>query len=593
MPVLRPFQAKLDYDIEAAWATPGVKNVMPVAATGSGKTVILAKKLNDETGSSAAIAHRQELVSQISVALARNGVRHRLIGAKKGSALVRVVSSLQVAELGQSFFDPNARCGVGGVDTIVRMNQAADPWFAQVRLLVQDEGHHVLKENKWGKAASMFPNARGLFPTATPCRADRKGLGRHADGLVDALVMAPTMRDIINMGYLTDYRIIAAQNPELEAMLQHVDVSSATGDFNADQMRKAVKAAHMTGDVVKTYLRYAAGKLGVTFASDVEEATKIAQAFRDAGVPAEVVSAKTPDAMRAAILNRFRNREILQLVNVDLFGEGFDLPAIEVVSFARPTQSFPLYAQQFGRALRLMLSPELLQGYDFLSDEGRRERIARSGKPKAIIIDHVNNVVRHMGPPDAAWRAATFSLDRGEVNAAGKSEAAPYRVCLNVTCMQPYERYLKSCPHCGFYPEPASRSSIELVDGDLTELDEATLARMRGEAAKVLGEFIVPRGMPWEKVGIVKRGHEIRRDNIRSLQNSIAWWAGLQHAQGLDESQSYRKFYLKFGVDVATCLTLDSEKSKDLKARIDAKLIQAGVDPTVDAMAHFSKASNQ
>ena len=592
MPALRPFQVKLDQDIEAAWAS-GARNVMPVAATGSGKTVVLSKKLLDEQGSSAAIAHRQELVSQISVALARNGVRHRLIGAKKGSPLVRVISSLQVADLGQSFFDPNARCGVGGVDTIVRMSPADDPWFAQVRLLVQDEGHHVLKENKWGKAAGMFPNARGLFPTATPCRADRKGLGRHADGLVDALVMAPTMRDIINMGYLTDYRIIAAQNPELEAMLQHVDVSAATGDFNADQMRKAVKAAHMTGDVVKTYLKYAAGKLGVTFASDVEEATKIAQAFRDAGVPAEVVSAKTPDSLRAAILARFRNREILQLVNVDLFGEGFDLPAIEVVSFARPTQSFPLYAQQFGRALRLMLSPELLQGYDLLSDAGRRERIARSGKPKAIIIDHVNNVVRHMGPPDAAWRAATFSLDRGEVGGGGKSEAAPYRVCLNPTCMQPYERYFKSCPHCGFYPEPAARSAPEFVDGDLTELDADTLARMRGEAAKVLGEFIVPRGMPWEKVGIVKRGHEIRRENVRNLQNSIAWWAGLQHAQGLNESQSYRKFYLKFGVDVATCLTLDSEKSKDLKARIDQKLIQYNIDPTADAMAHFSKAQNQ
>ncbi len=168
---LRPFQTLLERDIYAAWNTPGVVNVMPVAATGSGKTVVLSKLLYDEPGASAAIAHRQELVSQISIALARNGVRHRIAGAKKGSNLVRVISALQVAELGYSFLDPNAKTGVGGVDTIIRMDPN-DSWMKQVRLQVQDEAHHVLKENKWGKVAAMFPNARGLFPTATPARAD-------------------------------------------------------------------------------------------------------------------------------------------------------------------------------------------------------------------------------------------------------------------------------------------------------------------------------------------------------------------------------------------------------------------------------------
>ena len=94
----------------------------------------------------------------------------------------------------------------------------------------------------------------------------------------------------------------------------------------------------VVGDVVEHYKRLAMGKLGVTFASDVETATDIASRFRAEGVPAEVVSGKTPDHLRASILRRFKNREILQLVNVDLFGEGFDLPAIEVVSMARPTR---------------------------------------------------------------------------------------------------------------------------------------------------------------------------------------------------------------------------------------------------------------
>jgi len=585
MPVaLRPFQAELERRVYEAW-NGGAANVMPVAATGSGKTVVLSKVLYDEPGASIAIAHRQELVSQISIALARNGVRHRIVGAKKGAPLIRVISALQVAELGYSFFDPNAKTGVGGVDTIIRMD-AGDPWFKQVRLMVQDEAHHVLKANKWGAAAALFPNARGMLPTATPLRADGKGLGRHADGLVDAMVLAPSMRDIIDMGYLTDYRIFA---PPSDLDLTQVATSAATGDFNADQLRKAVHKSHITGDVVAHYLKLAPGKLGVTFAVDVEAATEIAAAFRAAGVPAEVVSAKTPDALRAQILRRFKAREVMQLVNVDLFGEGFDLPAIEVVSFARPTESFALFSQQFGRALRLMLTREELTGYDLLTDEGRKAVIAASGKPVAFIIDHVGNVLRH-GLPDARRE---WSLDRRERRSGGKSDAIPMRVCVNPECIQPYERVFKCCPYCGHYPPPPSRSAPEFVDGDLTELDPDTLAALRGNIAKIDGDAVVPWGASAEVQGAVRRRHWERREGQKALRNVIAWWAGLESAQGRGESESYRRFYHRFGIDVANAQTLGTREAAELAARVSAELGKYGIDGTVDAAAYFANQGAQ
>lgn len=571
MPVkLRPFQIDLERGIYAAW-TAGAVNVMPVAATGSGKTVVLSKILYDEPGASIAIAHRQELVSQISVALARNGVRHRVVGARKGSSLVRVITALQVAELGYSFLDPTAKTGVGGVDTIIRMN---DPWFPQVRLAVQDEGHHVLKENKWGRAALLFPNARGLFPTATPLRADGRGLGRHADGLTDAMVLAPSMRDIINMGYLTDYRIFA---PPSDLNLSDVSISQATGDFNADQVRKAVHRSSIMGDVVSHYLRLAKGKLGVTFAVDVEAATETAAAFRAQGIPAEVVSAKTPDDLRAAILRRFKNREILQLVNVDLFGEGFDLPAIEVVSFARPTQSFALYSQQFGRALRLMIPEQWAGQWDSYTDEERKRAIAASEKPIALIIDHVNNVVRH-GLPDAQ---RVWSLDRRE-RRASKSDAIPLRTC--VECLQVYERTHKVCPYCEHYQPPAARSGPDLVDGDLTELDAETLAALRGEIARKDGDFYPPAGLDFAAQVHARGAFMDRQEHQRELRNAIAWWAGMEHARGETESASYRRFYFKFGIDVANAQLLGRAESDELAAKVCGELRKYGIDGKVNVI---------
>jgi DNA repair protein RadD len=580
MPVpLRTFQGKLETNIYSAWGA-GAVNVMPVSATGSGKTVVLSKLLYDEPGASIAIAHRQELVSQISIALARNGVRHRVVGAKKGSSLVRVITALQVAELGYSYLDPTAKTGVGGVDTIIRMR--AEPWFQQIRLAVQDEGHHVLKENKWGKAAGMFPNARGLFPTATPQRADGKGLGRHADGLVDAMVLAPSMREIINMGYLTDYRIFA---PPSDLDLANVQISQATGDFNADQVRKAVHRSSITGDIVQHYLRLAAGKLGVTFAVDVEAARDTAAAFRAQGVPAEVVSAKTPDTLRAAILRRFKNREILQLVNVDLFGEGFDLPAIEVVSFGRPTESFALYSQQFGRTLRLMISDEYSQNWDSYSISERLAIIAASCKPIGIIIDHVGNVLRH-GLPDGRRE---WSLDRRERRGSKKSDAIPIRICANGDCLQPYERTFKCCPFCGFYPEPSARNGPEYVDGDLTELDFETLQALRGDITRIDGDFYAPAGLDMIAQLGARKNHINRQTAQQALRNAIAWWAGTESSRGYAESESYRRFYFRFGIDVGNAQLLGAREAAELTGNINNELGKLGIDGTVNASIYFSK----
>lgn len=568
MVTLRPFQQKLEADIYAAWETPGVRNVMPVAATGSGKTVVLSKLMADEPGASVAIAHRQELVSQISLALARNGVRHRLIGS---DTLKRMVSAIHTMETGGNWLDPNARAGVAGVDTIIRMSQA-EPWFKAVRLQVQDEGHHVLADNKWGQAASLFPHARGLFPTATPRRADGKGLGRHADGLADALVLAPAQRDIINMGFLTDYRIFA---PPSALHLTDDDISQATGDYNQDRARKATKAAQIVGDVVGHYLAKAQGKLGVTFAVDVEAATELAAAYRAKGVPAEVVSAKTPDLMRHEILRKFARRELLQLVNVDLFGEGFDLPAIECVSFARPTASFSLYTQQFGRALRLLLDPQAAARHNALTDAGRLAQIRASSKPVALVFDHVGNVIRHNGPPD---RPQAWTLDRRDRRESRKSDAIPYRVCVNPECNQPYERILTECPFCHAPPPPpAGRRAPDQVDGDLHELDADILAKFGIERARIDGDFYPPVGMPFAaQLGARKRWVE-RQASQHDLRDAIAWWAGLQAAKGLNEREGYKRFWFKFGVDVASAQTLGAAEAGALAERVRADMAADGL----------------
>ena len=544
---LRYYQSDLLAAIEGAWAQ--VPNVLAVGATGMGKTRIAAEVLSREPGASVFIAHRTELVSQASLALARVGVRHRVIGP---DALRRTCAAIHVAELGRSWYDPNAKTAVAGVDTLVRM-APTDPWIQQVRLWVCDEAHHLCysapgKPNKWAAAILMFPNARGLGVTATPLRADGKGLGRHSDGLVDRMVLGPPMAQLIAEGWLTKYRIFAPPNG--------LDLStvptSAGGDYSPDPLRKAVHKAHITGDVVAHYTRLAGGKLGMTFCVDIDSAVETADAYRSAGVAAEVITGKTPDFLRSQIMRRFRARQVLQLVSVDIMGEGTDVPAVEVISMARPTKSYGLFVQQFGRALRPM-----------------------DGKTHALIVDHVGNVFHH-GLPDAPRE---WSLDRRDRRAkSGPTDAIPVRTCINTACLSVYERVLGACPYCGTAPPPpASRGAPEQVDGDLFELDVLVLAQMRGEIARIDRPAIAPHGASGPIRGAIERSHWERQQAQKLLREALALWGGWQLHQGRDLAEAQRRFFFRYGVDVGTAATLSATEANALHAQVTGELARHGV----------------
>lgn len=563
-PARRPYQVKLNDDIHAAFDR-GARTVLAELPTGGGKTVCMAHENAEEKGASIDIAHRQELVGQMSVALARNGVRHRIVAPR---AVCAAIVRKHMDKVGRSYYDPNAWAGVAGVDTLIR-RPPTDPWFHQIRLWQTDEAHHLLKNNKWGKATELFPNARGIGWTATPGRADGYGLGRHADGVMDAMVSGPTMRELIRNGYLTDYRLLC---PPSDLDLSNVPIT-ATGDYSAPKLRAAVHKSHITGDIVRTYLQYAKGLKGVTFAVDVEHAQEIAQAFRAAGVRAEIVTAETPDTLRESILRRFEKGEIDQLVNVDLFGEGFDLPAIQCVSMGRPTESFSLFAQQFGRALRLMIADAIARSWDAYSVSERLAYIASSGKPYGWIFDHAGNTARHYGPPD---KPRLWTLDRRERRGAHHPiDAIPMRTCGD--CTAPYERTFQRCPYCGAIPEITDRSRPEFVDGDLMELSPEMLASLRGEINRIDGHFWPPRGMPAPIAGSVAAKHYERQNAQEILRHQIHLWAGWHKHQGQSDSEIYKRFFWGYGTDVMTAQTLGTNDALYLAAQIMSELGVHGV----------------
>lgn len=545
---LRPYQADLLQEIYAAWGA-GAQNVLAQLPTGGGKTVLFSHVVKAHTGASIVLAHRQELVSQMSLALARENVRHRVIGP---DSLRRLCVSAHMAELGRTSFDANASCAVASVQSISAKTLDLS-WAEQVSLWVHDECHHITRDNLFGRALKHFEKAKGLGVTATPGRADGQGLGRHADGLIDVMVQGPHPCELIEAGYLSRYRIFAPPSS-----LHRADIPvTAGGDFSPLKLREATKRSTVTGDIVAHYSKHAAGKLGLTFADCVENAQDIALRFREAGISAEVLTGKTPDALRAHVLREFRQRRVHQIISVALIDEGFDCPAVEVVSDGAATESFSRFAQRFGRGLRVL-----------------------EGKKEMLYFDHVGNTVRH-GLPDAPRE---WSLDRRASRSSGPSDTIPLRTCANpntdglgTPCASVYERFRKTCPFCGFCPEPPARSAPEFVDGDLFELDAETLAAMRGQVAAIDGAPRIPHGLPPLAIAGVRKQHAQRIEAQQDLRDQIALWAGWQAAQGFDDSQSYRRFFHAFGIDVLGAQALGRPDAEALTLRLRAVLDKHGV----------------
>lgn len=582
---LRPYQTDICNEVRLYWEM-GFPVVCVQLSTGGGKTPILSDLINGHGGFVCAVAHRDKLCEQISLTLARAGIRHDLICSDKTKKLI---AKKHVRKLGQCFYVPGARCRVASIDTLIRA-KGIDKWASQVTLWVVDEAHHLLRSNKWGRGLEHFnnPNCHGLMLTATPGRPDKKGLGRHrkgcnggpcegcGDGLADALVIGPPMRWLIDEGYLCDYDVVCPPTDLVAAEAPR----GSDGDLTRDQVREAERASHIVGDIPSHYLEWAKGLSGVTFVGSIETATDVVRSFRERGVPAELITGDTDPTVRDHIFEKAERGEILQIVAVDVISEGVDIPALQVGSFGRLTCSPIVWLQQLGRLLR----PIYADGFDLSTRLGRLAAIAASKKPKALLIDHIGGFINpSLGPPD---KYRPWSLEPGETRAAADDpDDIPNRVCLNPDplpdgrrCFKPYPRTMRKCPKCGWAPEPASRAAPEHVDGDLQLMDPVALNALRGIVVDVAMDRAthdaqqLAKGARPEWLGRHWRNYEATSAAQLALRDSMDRWAGRLHAAGRADYEIQRLFYLKYGVDVVSAQALNAADATALKLRIDGSV---------------------
>jgi len=482
----------------------------------------------DTLGTPTAImVHRKELVQQISLVLAEEGIQHNLIASRKDIA---GIIKAQRRMCGKQFYNAHANVTVISVDTLISRQEIYKNWVLSIQQWITDEAAHVLRDNKWGKAISLFVNARGLGVTATPQRLDRKGLGTETDGVFDVMVEGPTSRYGIDEGFLSKYKIAIP----VSDFNKHLVSSSETSDYSKQAMIDASNKSHIVGDVVENYLKFSKGKQAILFATDVTTSKKMEKQFLDQNIKAKALDGTTPDGERLEGIIKFSNKETQVLINVDLFDEGLDVPGIESVIMARPTKSLGKYLQMIGRGLR-----------------------PAKGKPFMILIDHVGNVQEHGLPCDVR----SWTLDR--ISKRGK-KINFLRICSNIDCNSPYDRALIECPWCGSEAITQSNGggggkiSPKQVDGDLFLVDPETLRELNGKAILEDPAQVAHRVSKAANPAAAMRAMKNQQERIETqkvLAETIARCAGkLKTRFGYTDRQIHKKFYIIHNMTITEAL---------------------------------------
>ena len=325
-----------------------------VAATGTGKTVIAAldyRHLRSELTRSRLlfVAHRGEILEQ-SRTMFRHVLRSGSFGefwvrGKKPSLWEHVFASIQSI-------------------TASEARSIAPDHFD---VMIIDEFHHSAAASYEALLDHLRPkHLLGL--TATPERTDGLDVLRWFGGRMSIELR---LWDALEQGLLSPFHYFGIHDGTNLAEVTWrrgtgYDSSELTNVYTANDLW-AAKVLEAVKDKIGEPQRMRA--LG--FCVSIQHADFMASRFQQAGLQARAVTSSTSADDRRRALDEFRDGQVRILFTVDLFNEGVDVPAIDVVLMLRPTESATIFLQQLGRGLRRTQGKDVLTVLDFVGHQNQ------------------------------------------------------------------------------------------------------------------------------------------------------------------------------------------------------------------------------
>lgn len=380
---LRPYQQESREAVKKEWRE-GNKKTLLVLPTGTGKTIVFSKIIEDVTRDgdrTLVLAHRGELLEQASDKL------------EKSTGLKTATEKAEQTSVGSWF-----RVVVGSVQTLQnekRLKKFSPDHFDKI---IIDEAHHCISAG-YQRVLEYFKSADVLGVTATPDRGDMKNLGTYFDSLAYEYSLPKAIKE----GYLSPIKAIT-----VPLKLDLSNVGQQAGDFKVSEIGTALDP--YLESIADEMIEHCKNRKTVAFLPLVATSQKFAEILNSKGFKAVEVNGNNKD--RSEILEDFENDKYNVLCNSMLLTEGWDCPSVDCVIVLRPTKVRSLYSQMVGRGTRLFPGKEDLLLVDFLWHTERHELC----HPAHLIAENVE--VAQKMTENIEKAGVALDLEEAEVKAA-------------------------------------------------------------------------------------------------------------------------------------------------------------------------------
>ena len=337
----------------------GARRALISAATGVGKTYLAAFD-SEKYKRVLFVAHKEEILRQ-----AANSFQNVRKSDDYG------------------FFDGNEKCTdksviFASVATLGKSEYLNETYFPKdyFDYVVIDEFHHAVND-QYMRIVEYFKPQFLLGLTATPERMDGRNIYEICDYNVPYEI---SLKDAINKGMLVPFHYYGIFDKTDYSQLHQV-----RGKYDDRELNKTYIGNERRYELIyKNYCKYGS-KRALGFCCSKEHAKDMAREFCRRGIPSVAVYSDahgeyTED--RSIAIQKLMQGEIRVIFSVDMFNEGVDIPAVDMVMFLRPTESPIVFLQQLGRGLRKSMGKEYLNVLDFIGnyEKAGRVRFLLTGK---------------------------------------------------------------------------------------------------------------------------------------------------------------------------------------------------------------------
>lgn len=323
----------------------GFDKGLVVAATGIGKTYLSAFD-SAKYNKILFVAHREEIIKQAA------------------QSFKNVRNSDDIGFFYSNQKDTKNSFIFALVQTLGKEQYLNEEYFSKdyFDYIIVDEFHHAVSSN-YKKIIDYFTPKFLLGVTATPERLDSKDVFALCDY---NMVYEVRLKDAINKGCLVPFRYYGIYDETVN--YEHIDYKN--GKYDDKQLEEALMLNKRGEVILNHYLKYNS-KRAIGFCASRHHAEYMAKIFNENNIPsAAVYSGEKGEYSeeRNIALSKLTSGELKVIFSVDMFNEGLDVPAIDMVMFLRPTQSPTIFLQQLGRGLRKFKDKKYLNVLDFIGN---------------------------------------------------------------------------------------------------------------------------------------------------------------------------------------------------------------------------------